>query len=242
MPVLSVGKTDINYRITRSQVARRKRIIVTPNDVEVVVPAESGETEIHEFVYNKRRWVYEKREGMNEWLSCFATEGYLKLQSGAKVPYRGRNMRVRIKREACESTSVSYQNGFLIQIPQRVEESEVEGLAGINLTFWLKDRIKADIRLMAQHYANLLGLKYESIQIADMKHMWGSCTQSGRVKINWHLVAAPKAVLEYVVLHEICHLKHRNHSDEFWALVAMHMPAYTSAERWLRTHFPEYKL
>jgi len=113
---------------------------------------------------------------------------------------------------------------------------------GTALTFWLKDKIKEDIRQMARAYSDALGLKYKGIRINAQKSMWGSCTKNGVIKINWHLIAAPKAVLAYVVLHEICHLKHRNHSQDFWNLLAEQRPEYRSAAKWLSTHFPQYKL
>jgi predicted metal-dependent hydrolase len=235
-------KTDIPYRITHSESACRKRIIVTPNDVEVITPALSYDAEIHDFIYKKRRWIYEKREAMSDWLNRFNNDGYSKLQSGAKIAYRGRNMRLTIKKEECSSAFVSYSNGFQIHIPSNINADEIESIAGFVLTFWLKDKIKEDIRFMAKNYSNRLGLKYKGIKISALKHMWGSCTKGGVIKINWHLIAAPKAVLEYVVLHEICHLKHRNHSDEFWALVSDQMPEYRSAAKWLSNNFPQYNL
>jgi predicted metal-dependent hydrolase len=242
MPILSIGKTDIPYRITHSDLAIRKRIIVTPNDVEVIVPALNDDAEVHDFIYKKRRWVYDKREAMSDWLSRFENNDYTKLQSGAKIAYRGRNMRISIKREKCDSVTVSYQNGFSIYIPMHIDENKVESVAGMALKFWLKDRVKVDVRFMAKYYSNMLGLKYQDVKIEALSHMWGSCTKGGVIKINWHLIAAPKSVLEYVVLHEICHLKHRNHSDEFWALVLKKMPQYRLAAKWLQTHSPEYQL
>ncbi|WP_343685079.1 M48 family metallopeptidase, partial [Asticcacaulis sp.] len=67
-------------------------------------------------------------------------------------------------------------------------------------------------------------------------------TRSGVIKVNWHLIEAPKAVLEYVVLHELSHSAHRNHTPEFWALIAKHMPDYPARKRWLENMMPSFKL
>lgn len=242
MPILSIGKTDIPYRITRSTSAYKKRIVVTPNDVEIIAPLSNNDNEIAAFIHKKRKWVYEKREVMHEWLTLFENDEYIKLQSGARIPYRGRNIRITIKKGNCSSISIEYKQLFIITLPSRVADKDIEKLCAMTINFWLKDKIKQDVRELVRHYSQKLGVKQKGIQVATLKNMWGNCTLKGVIKINWHLIAAPKAVLEYVVLHELCHLKYRNHSETFWKLVYSQMPGYKKAQQWLDQHVPHYKL
>lgn len=242
MPELCVGNTRIPYEIRHSDKATRKRIIVTPNLVEVVAPSNTNDAEVIAFVQKKRRWVYDKKEEMDEYLARFEQDAYMRLQSGAKIPFRGRNMRLRITRDNSERIEVHYQNGFHVTVPKRIAEDEVEKCVGLELTFWLKDRLKEDARQIAKRYSQALNLKCKGIRIGTPSKLWASCTKTGLIKVNWHLIAAPKPVLEYVILHEVCHLKHRNHSNEFWALLASQMPDYTSRKKWLETMNPTYSL
>jgi predicted metal-dependent hydrolase len=69
-----------------------------------------------------------------------------------------------------------------------------------------------------------------------MTTRWGSCGPKGDININWLLALAPESVLEYVVVHEICHLRERNHSAAFWALVAQHLPHYAKERAWVKAH------
>ncbi len=113
---------------------------------------------------------------------------------------------------------------------------------GLELTFWLKDRLKEDARHMAKRYCEALGVKYRGIRIGTPAKLWASCTKKGIVTLNWHLIAAPKPVLEYAVLHEVCHLKYRNHSKEFWNLLASQMPDFSARKKWLENTNPSYTL
>ena len=84
------------------------------------------------------------------------------------------------------------------------------------------------------HYARMLGVTYGKISIRDQKTRWGSCSSEGNLSFNWRLILAPPDVLDYVVIHELCHRKEMNHSKEFWALVESLMPKYKERRKWLR--------
>ncbi|MDP9400540.1 MAG: M48 family metallopeptidase, partial [Actinomycetota bacterium] len=81
-----------------------------------------------------------------------------------------------------------------------------------------------------------LGGPSARLAIRGQRTRWGSCSSSGTVSINWRLLLAPEAVLDYVVWHEACHLRVPDHSPRFWALVERHCPGFRDPRRWLREH------
>lgn len=85
-----------------------------------------------------------------------------------------------------------------------------------------------------EYYLPLIGGHYSSIRIGDQKTRWGSCSSNKTLSFSWRLMLAPPRVLDYVVIHEICHLTHMNHSKEFWALVASIDPDYKEHRKWLK--------
>ena len=89
---------------------------------------------------------------------------------------------------------------------------------------------------VAETEAARLGLAYASIQIRDQRTRWGSCSPRGTLTFNWRLVLAPHAVLDYVVVHELCHLREANHGPAFWRLVEQARPGYKVPRAWLRRH------
>jgi predicted metal-dependent hydrolase len=92
------------------------------------------------------------------------------------------------------------------------------------------------ISLIAQSEAMALGVSYARISLRDQRSRWGSCSTTGTLSFNWRLVLAPHDVLDYVVVHEICHLIEMNHGPAFWALVARRRPGYVEAKEWLDEH------
>ena len=91
----------------------------------------------------------------------------------------------------------------------------------------------------AHEEAARIGVEYRRIRIGGQRTLWGSCSPRGTLSFNWRLVLAPVEVLEYVVVHELCHLRVPNHSRQFWALVERQRPHWRDQRDWLRRHGPE---
>jgi predicted metal-dependent hydrolase len=89
---------------------------------------------------------------------------------------------------------------------------------------------------IATREAAALGVAFERITVRDQRTRWGSCSTSGTLSFNWRLALAPAGVLDYIVVHEVCHLREHNHGPRFWALVAERRPGYETQVAWLRTH------
>lgn len=94
----------------------------------------------------------------------------------------------------------------------------------------------------AAHFQQFTGGTYNRITIRDQKTRWGSCSARGTLSFNWRLMLAPPAILDYVVVHELCHLTHMNHSPAFWQAVEAVCPDYRDSRRWLKEHGQELVL
>lgn len=110
----------------------------------------------------------------------------------------------------------------------------------------LEKRYRSAARTMFEqrcaYYRQYTGGRYTSVTIRDQKTRWGSCSSRGTLSFNYRLIFAPPAVLDYVVVHELCHLTHMNHSKEFWNLVGTVMPDYKTHRKWLKEHGGELTL
>lgn len=106
------------------------------------------------------------------------------------------------------------------------------------LTAALKRELREEARLRAEHWLALeiprCGHKPTALRIGDQRSLWGSCAADGRLSFNWRLLMAPDPVFRYVVIHELCHLQHRNHSRQYWSMVGQLMPDYAEHRAWLR--------
>jgi len=104
------------------------------------------------------------------------------------------------------------------------------------LVRWLKSEAEQYITLRAVELAKTMNVAYRGVQFRDQKTRWGSCSSMKSLQFNWRLIQAPKEVIDYVIMHELTHLKHMNHSSAFWAYVERFDPAYTGHKKWLRLH------
>ncbi len=95
------------------------------------------------------------------------------------------------------------------------------------------------VTMIADEEAEALGVAYSRIAVRDQRTRWGSCSPKGTLSFNWRLVLAPFDVLDYVVVHEVCHLREPNHSAGFWRLVAERRPGWREQRLWLREHGAE---
>lgn len=105
-----------------------------------------------------------------------------------------------------------------------------------------KNKARNQFETRVAYYHPMTGGNYTSITVRDQKSRWGSCSSRGTLSFNYRLIFAPAGVLDYVVVHELCHLTHMNHSKDFWNLVASVMPEYKLHRNWLKEHGPELTL
>jgi hypothetical protein len=102
-----------------------------------------------------------------------------------------------------------------------------------------RSRAREVVSALAEREAERLGVSYRRIRIGGQRTLWGSCSTSGTLSFNWRLILAPPDVVDYVVVHELCHLRVPDHSQSFWSLVERHRPGWREQRAWLREHGPE---
>ena len=123
----------------------------------------------------------------------------------------------------------------ILTLPEPDDEASVRAA----LKQALSRRALRRIRERLDEYAPLLGVEFGRVAIRDQKSRWGSCSQKHNLNFNWKLIMAPPEALNYVVIHELCHLIEFNHSARFWSLVKSQMPEYEAWKKWLKAHGPE---
>jgi predicted metal-dependent hydrolase len=226
-----VGNTAIKYRVKRIPSSRRLTIHVTPGKVEVVAPRDAEETVITDFVNRRRRWIFTKRDEVEESAKKLLKTQPSRFATGAKIPYRGRMMRLFVQSGDTNDITVHYDNGFFVSTPKDTPVFDDQIKTAIES--WMKKQLKRDCDIFVRKYATKLGIEPEGLRVKDQKHLWGSLGKDKIININWHLVFAHKQITEYVVAHEMCHLKHRSHSPAFWKLLRSVFPVTDECRVWL---------
>lgn len=234
MPSVRVGQTAIAYQVRRTATISERRITVTPGSVEVLALTTDDDADIEGFLGRKRQWLFDTVREMQETAAsrpavpCFMT--------GSKIPFRGRMEGLTVRRHDGAHVEVGHRGGFFVDLPSWVGPAEVETVVANELKLWLRRRVRRDVAEISSSYAERFGLKPRRIRVGEMKTGWGACGPAGGILINWALVFAPKSVLEYVVVHELAHLRVRSHDEKFWVLLKQLMPSYSGPKAWLDVH------
>jgi predicted metal-dependent hydrolase len=231
MPVFRIGEAEFDYTLRRSPTVKKASITVTPQSFELLVPDSATEAQIDAVLHRRRAWILETVQGMQA--RAKAQTRVYRFISGAKIPYRGRMMKLNVEPFEGSLAEVSFRNGFVVRKPAELSPDSADAVIESALRLWLKRRVRDDISDFVRIHGERHGLKPRGIQIKDQKHMWGSCGQDRQINLNWRLIFAPKPVLEYAVIHEMCHLRHRNHEPEFWSLVGSILPDWEARKAWL---------
>ncbi|MHA3793605.1 YgjP family zinc-dependent metalloprotease [Sphingomonas sp. YL-JM2C] len=230
MPTLQIGRKEIPYELRRSAIASERRITITPGHVEVLALTSDNDDDIARFLERKRQWMFNTIREMERITAN--RHSVPRFMTGSKIPYRGRNMPLTVRRSDGARMEIAYRNGFIVDLPAWAE-GDTDALVSSELKLWLKQRARLDVKEIAAAYSRRFGLAPQSIRTADLATGWGSCGPEGNILINWHLIFAPRKVFEYVVAHELAHLRHRSHGSEFWRFLSTLAPDYETSRSWL---------
>ncbi len=232
MPHLTIGLKKIAYQIRSSPRARRLRLTVRPDGVEVVVPPRVQAHEVNSFIDSHRGWIRDKVE---QYQSLSANHnGPERLEDGVFIPFRGEPTPLAITLAERVHPRVVEGDGFRLELPERLPPEEREAAVERALISHLKKQARADALMAIERFGPQNDLSPTALHIKDQKRLWGSCTHKGVINLNWRLILAPVDVFDYVVVHELCHLRHPHHQPPFWHAVGDVMPDFERHRRWLK--------
>jgi predicted metal-dependent hydrolase len=234
--------TTIPYRIRRSERARRARILVDGDGVEVVVPRRFPLREVEPFVEEKRAWIERTLRRLRE------TEAELpaaRLEDGGFVPYLGESLRLSVRVEPGRQREHVARRGDQLRVALPADAERLlpsDGALREALERWYRKRARAEVAPRLDAACARAGATYSRLQIRGQRTRWASCSSTGAMSFNWRLLLAPAEILDYVVEHEVAHLELLDHSPRFWRLLASRCPEWREHEAWLRRHGHALKL
>ena len=216
---------SFDYEVVRSD-RKTLSIEVHHQKVKVRAPQKAPDDWIENFVYQKAQWIARKLVEQAE-----KNESRIKLQTGEEVSFMGRQRVLEVTQGA--SKIQLSDNELLIRTKELTHESMAK-----QLDRWLLNQAKELLPQKVQSWAEVMGLqkKLTGVRFRKTKTQWGHCTRKGIVQLNQLILLTPMFVIDYLIIHELSHLKHLNHSKRFWTLVEKYCPDYQQAEVWLKQH------
>ena len=212
----------LNYQLIRSH--RRTLALEISADASLIVraPKRLSEKKINLFVLEKEKWITQKIKEVKQQLEdkksfefkenemhTFLNEQYpIKIIEKQKIPL------------------LFFQNSFYLSDLEQNPQEAFEKLYIAQAKDWISKRVS--------HFATAHNLEFKNIKINKAKTRWGSCSHINNLNFNYRLILAPEYVLDYVVIHELAHTVHKNHSSNFWDFVEIMMPEYKKEKNWLK--------
>lgn len=210
--------------------------VEAPDIITVIAPLNTTEDKILEKVQSKSKWIVQKLFEIKEVEYRKRNKQYV---NGESFIYMGRNYSLQIVLDTnikLEEAKL-FRGKFYVYTPSKDEEIIKHALEN-----WYKDKAKEKIKERVEYYQEYFDVKPTKVAIKGQQKRWGSCTKRKELLFNWRCIMAPSPALDYIVVHEMCHLIYMNHSKEFWQLLKGVLPDYENRKAWLKNNGIKFDL
>jgi predicted metal-dependent hydrolase len=228
---LRLDEHTLDYRLLRSK-RRTIGFLIDDEGLRVTAPRWVTVTEIELAITEKRTWIFKKINEQRE-RSVRRLQPPMEWRDGARLPYLGADIVVRIADSANTGIRFDEQTRELhVSLPASATEQQLKD----RVQGWLQAEAKRIFAERLDIYASKLGVTFKGFALSSASTQWGSCTADGRIRLNWRLMHFALPNIDYVVAHELSHLREMNHGPQFWATVQSLLPEFETARKTLRDH------
>jgi predicted metal-dependent hydrolase len=236
-----IAREKIPFAIRRS--ARRRRTISLFIDgtetIRVAAPKRASLAEIERLMLRQTGWLQRRLDGIRQHREASAAFG-----NGDHVLYLGTTYTPRVVENRGQPQGCALRDGMIeINLPDapadaiaRQEDMRLE------ILLWYKKQAKRVFKERLDHWSEKLNLPYRRFAVSNPRRLWGSCSARNDVCLNWRLILASLELIDYVVVHELCHVRHKHHGPRFWHLVESTMPDWKKLRKQLREFDPSLVL
>ncbi|CAB3639833.1 M48 family metallopeptidase [Paraburkholderia rhynchosiae] len=230
---LTIGSRTLHYALKRS--ARRSiGFAIDSTGLTITAPRWVTLADIETAITEKQRWIFTK---LIEWQTRVEQRALPKVdwKDGAEVPYLGQPVRVRLGSPQGMLAFSANDSALQVPLPLQADPQQIKD----RVQGWLQGEAKRVFGERLVIYAEKLGVNYRAYALSSAATRWGSCSSDGKIRLNWRLIHFPLSIIDYVVAHELAHLREMNHSPRFWQTVESIFPEFREARQTLKSHPPE---
>lgn len=226
---LAVGQTEVPIKVIRTDRRKTATIKIVEGDVHVIVPQSLSQKRIEALIKQKTKWIRQKLN-LQASIQPVRPKEYV---SGEAFSYLGKNYRLKLSQGA--SGSVKLVAGrFQLSVPEKLKGDARTKYVKDRMARWYREHALQRLQDKVSRYAPLLCVSPSSVKVKYFKSRWGSCSILGDITFNWRIIMAPHRIVDYVVVHELTHLKHHDHSEKFWKTVESVVPHFRECKLWLK--------
>lgn len=231
---LLIGSHRLDYTLRRSK-RRTIGFLINADGLRVTAPKWSSVSEIESAIRDKQHWIVSKLDLHRERTANLHQQA-VQWCDGATVPYLGQPLTMRHATATVACIEHDAERAELrIALPPGAQEQDFKH----SVQIWLQQQARQLFGQRLPHYAAQLGVRYQSFALSSASTQWGSCNSRGMIRLNWRLIHVTPELIDYVVAHELAHLREMNHSARFWSTVQLVYPQYAQARKQLRELGPK---
>ena len=219
-------KTSKIIRSSRKSIALE---IQSNGNLIIRAPLHTSKSFIEKLIIEKQQWIIQKQKITHDRQSEIAPRQYI---PGEDFYYLGKKYKLDIVDKP--SVSINFNNGF------KVSEEHKGNIKNL-INLWYKKQAKKIIPQCATQIADSHNLSFSNIKITSAEGRWGSCTGRRGLNFPWRIIMLPPDIIEYIIIHELAHLKEMNHSKNFWLEVEQMLPSYYKSKKWLKINSYKFK-
>jgi len=221
----TIADNELSIQVVRSRRRRKTSSIIISNGiVKIVVPDQISDFTIKELINKRMPWIRKKlKDELN--ITPVIVKEYV---DGESFTYLGDNYKLKSLVGSVSSVKVS-SDYINVSLPKKSKEN-IKGL----LEHWYEEKAIEILTEKTNRYAKIIGVSPTTISVGDFKSKWGSCSIEGKISYNWKIIIAPHKILDYIVIHELCHMLEHNHSKEYWCHVKTYCNDFKEYRKWLK--------
>ena len=204
-------------------------MIKNTGQIFVCCPLKTPIAYIEKLLFEKERWIVQKLDEISEKPSAVIKKSF---ENGDLFYYLGKSYRLKfVENNIIKKPQVRFEEELMVlEISETANKDKIKSF----LKNWYISKAGELLVERIRLYSSFTGLSPKKVAIKEQKTRWGSCSSKGNINLNWKLVMSPLPIVDYVVIHELCHMKEMNHSGKFWSLVEAVMPDYKVYKKWLK--------
>ncbi|MBU3190743.1 M48 family metallopeptidase [Clostridium bowmanii] len=224
------GTTNIAFNVEYKNRKTMEIAVEAPNIITVIAPMGTSEEKIVKKVKSKANWIIQK---IYSYKHMHYEPINREFVNGESFMYLGRNYSLQIELNlTIKNPDVKlYRGKFIVTAPNKDEEDIRNAMEQ-----WYRNKAKQVISDRIKYYQKFFNIVPTVVKVKEQKKRWGSCTSKNQLLFNWRCIMAKANAMDYIIVHEMCHMYHKNHSKEFWELVASVLPDYEIRKEWLKNY------
>lgn len=232
MRILRLGSIDIPYEIIVNKRLKYMRVSLDTSGMKVSLPRKISIKEIESFLRSKEKWIYEHYIKLK---SIKDEQAERTWERGESLLYRGDRYCLTVHDWDKKSVRAAF-NGeqFDLYVNRSLTGQDRKDAADSAFKKLYISMAREQISEKLGYYSDIIGVSYKDVRIKEQNTRWGSCSKKGNLNFNWRIIMAPDWVMDYVIVHELCHLRFMNHSKDFWGMVETYIPNLKMARQWLK--------